>query len=221
MPIEPEPPDFVFLDDRRLGIELTMFHLPPKAGAAPYHEWQSLKDRIVAQAERLHSEAGGPALYVNVIFHERQRLRKKDIQPFARELANALLAYSVPERFHPTGIRIPWRCRPKWAAGILIHGSVDGIDKLWHADEGGWVTQITSAHISEVVRNKASREPLARTRCDELWLVIVNDNFGHAAQAEISDEARSATYNGPFKRLLWLLPYVPRAIDLELTRPAA
>lgn len=130
IPIEPEPPDFVFLGGRRLGIELTMFHLPPKPGAAPHHEWQNLKDRIVAQAERLHSEAGRPELYVNVIFHERQRLRKKDIQPFARELANALLAYPVPERFHPTGIKIPWGCRPTWTTGIFMHGSVDGIDKL-------------------------------------------------------------------------------------------
>src|SRR5207237_1077268 len=76
-PVEPEPPDFVFVNDgHRLGIELTTFHLPPQPSEPPHQEWQSLKNQIVVQAERLHSEAGGLPLYVGIIFHERQRLRK-------------------------------------------------------------------------------------------------------------------------------------------------
>lgn len=221
-PLEPEPPDFVFVNlGHRLGIELTTFHLPPKPGEPPHQEWQSLKDQIVVQAERLHAEAGGLPLYVDVIFHERQRLRKKDIQPFARELAAVLLAYPVPHHFSEPAIAIPWGHKPKWTAGIQVHGSVNGVDKLWEADAGGWVAEITSEHISEVVRVKASRERLARIQCDELWLVIVNDNFSRAAQAEISTEALSALYEGPFDRLVWLLPHVPRAIDLQLTQRAA
>ena len=155
---------------------------------------------------------------MDVFFHEHQRLRKKDIQPFARELADALLAYPVPQHFNEPAIMIPWGRRPEWSAGIQVHGSINGVDKLWDADAGGWVAEITSEHISEVVRGKASREPLARTQCDELWLVIVNDNFSQAAQAEISTEALSASYEGPFDRLVWLLPHVPRAIDLQLAQ---
>ena len=219
--LEPEPPDFVFINDGyRLGIELTNFHLPPKPGESPHQEWQSLKEQIVVQAERLHAESGGLPLYVEVIFHERRRLRKKDIQPFARELADAILSYPIPEHFRESAITIPWGHRPGWTAGIQVHGSVNGVDKLWDADAGGWVAEITSEHILEVIRSKARREPLARTQCDELWLVIVNDNFSRAAQAEISIEALSASYEGPFERLIWLLPHVPRAIDLQLAQPA-
>jgi len=217
-PSEPEPPDFMF--NNRLGIEMTNFYLPPKLGKPPHQEWQSLKNRIVTEAERLHAEAGGRALYVHVIFHERERLKKNDIRSYAKELANAILAYPVPQRYTEPSVKIPWEHKPKWAGNILVQGSIDGCDKLWQADAGGWVAEITNEHISDVIRRKSYRAPLARTECDKLWLVIVNDNFSLAAQAEISADALIASYEGPFDRIIWFLPHVPRAIDLRLTKPA-
>jgi hypothetical protein len=105
---------------------------------------------------------------------------------------------------------------------MLIFPSIDGKDQLWHADAGGWVAQISAEQIASVVQAKARRAPLARTRCDRLWLVVVNDAFSRAAPAEISAEARAASYEGPFDRLIWLLPgHPPRAIDLRLEAPAS
>jgi hypothetical protein len=220
--LEPEPPDFVFVTDRhRLGIELTTFYLPPSSGEPPQQEKQSLKNQIVREAERIHTSEGGLPLYVQVIFTGHERIRKKDVQVFARELADAVLNCSAPRNFSEPALKIPWDQLPEWAAAIQVHGSINGVDKLWHADAGGWVAEITSEHVSEIVKAKTRREPLARTRCDELWLVIVNDNFSNAAQAEISAEALNAAYCGPFDRLVWLIPQVPQAIELRLTQPAA
>jgi len=219
--LEPEPPDFVFVTEKhRLGIELTTFYLPPNPGEQPHQEWQSLKDQIVSQAERIHASKGGLPLYVDVVFTGHDRIRKKDIQGFARELADAVLNCPAPRHFSEPALRITWDRLPNWAAVIQVQGSIDGIEKLWHADAGGWVAEVTSQHVSEIVKAKAQREPRARTQCDELWLVIVNDNFSKAAQAEISAEAISATYDGPFNRLFWLIPQIPLAIELSLaSRP--
>ena len=216
-PLEPEPPDFVFVqDDHRLGVELTTFHLPPPPGKQPHQEWQSLKNQIVAGAERLHAEAGGPPLYVGVIFQERERLRKKDVRPMAQELAEVILTAEVPQHISEPCVVLRFGEKPKWSGGIQIHGSVNGVDRLWHADAGGWVGQITSEQVANVVQAKAAHAQLARQECNELWLVIVNDNFSQAAQAEISEDAMRAEYEGPFERLIWLLPHVPRAIELRL-----
>ena len=97
-----ECPDFLLISDgHRLGIELTEFHLSPPPGE-PYHqEQQSLEDRTVEIAERLHHEAGGPALYVDVIFHDYPPLTKKDTQPSARAIADAVLNHRVPSSFEP------------------------------------------------------------------------------------------------------------------------
>ena len=214
---EHESPDFLVVSkEHRLGIELTTFHLPPAPGKRPHQEQQSLKDRIVKIAERLHHEAGGPALYVSIFFHEHRSLTKKDTQPLARAIAGAVLNHRLPSSFKEPAVEIPWGQRPERINGILVHGSVDGVDKLWAADAGGWVAQIAKEHVAQVVQAKALRAPLARSRCDELWLVITNDDFSRAAPAEISNEALGATYEAPFDRLIWLLPHEPRAIDLCL-----
>ena len=221
-PVEPEPPDFVFIKDgHRLGIELTTFYLPPEPSKRPHQEQQALKERIVSEAETLHAQAGGPPLYVQIIFNRQKELQKRDIKPFSRELADSILACPVPQHITDPDVKLPWEHKPKWAGIIRVTGSVDGMDKLWQADAGGGVAEISSEHISNVVRSKSNCEPLARIQCDELWLVIVNDNFSRAAQAEITAEALNAMYVGPFDRLIWLLPHVPRGLNLWIKQSAS
>ena len=218
-PSEPEPPDFLLQDQRdRLGIELTSFHLPAEPGQRPHQERQSLKDQIVARAQRLHEEAGGPALYVGVYFNAYKPIAKRDIQPLAHAIAQSVLRAPMPRSMNEP-VELPWGSRPEATSGIQIHPSVDGKDKLWHADAGGWVADITSAHIAAVLSSKARRALLARARCDRLWLVIVHDLFSRAAPAEITLEALAAEYEAPFDRVLWFTPTSPSGpIDLKLRR---
>ena len=48
------------------------------------------------------------------------------------------------------------------------------------------------------------------------WLVIVSDVVSKAAPAQITSEAISAKYRGPFDRVYWLMPNIPEAISLHL-----
>jgi hypothetical protein len=217
-----ESPDFLFVTNgHRLGIEMTEFHLPPAAGKRQHRAHRSNGDLIVRIADRRHHEAGGPPLYVSVVFREHPALTRKDTEPLGRDLADAVLKYRVPRAFNEPAVEIPWENLPERIASIRVRASIDGVDKLWHADAFGWVAQINSQHVAERVRKKALKEPCARSKCDELWLVIANDPFSGAAPAEISDEALGASYEAPFDRLIWLLPHAPRAIDLRRRPPAA
>ena len=167
-------------------------------------------------AEHLYHQAGGPALYVSVSFDDDLLLTKKSTEPLARGIADAVLRCCVPKAPEQPVIEIPREYRPKGISHILLGGSVDGVDRLWDCDAGGWVAPISSEDVAEVIRAKALREPLARSRCDELWLVIVSDEFSRAAPAEISPEALAASYPAPFDTIIWLLPHEPRAIGLSL-----
>ena len=55
----------------------------------------------------------------------------------------------------------------------------------------------------------------ARQRCDELWPVIVNDVFSHAAQAELDSATAVYWFERPFHRLLWLIPHIPQVVTLK------
>jgi hypothetical protein len=136
VPEEPEPPDFLFrTGNGSLGIEFTLFHLSPAPGQRPHQERQSLKDRIVSLAQRLHQEAGGPALYVGVYFNENYAIDKKDTARLAREIAGSVLRAPTPPSIQEP-VDIPWGQRPEETIRIHLMESVDGKDKLWHADAG-------------------------------------------------------------------------------------
>lgn len=221
-PEEMEPPDFVFADvGRRVGVELTLFHLPPRAGQRPHQEQQSLKDHIVVLAERVHAEAGGPALYVGVHFNPQIVLTKRDFEPLSRAIAHSVLEAPFPQSMSGP-VEIPWGRRPAQTLGIQIHPSVDGRDKLWHADAGGWVAPIEPTHIADVLSAKERTVHSARSKCDELWLVIVHDVFSRAAPSELTSAAAASEYRAPFDRLIWLDPHHPaRSFDLKLAPEAA
>src|SRR5512143_3424531 len=80
-----ESPDFIIRDEAgATGIELTVFHLPPARGKRPHQELQTLKDRIVSIGSKLHTDAGGPGLYVSVFFNDPTRLSKRNANEIGR-----------------------------------------------------------------------------------------------------------------------------------------
>src|SRR5437899_4086445 len=74
-----ESPDFLIFANETLGVEFTEFHLPAGAGERPYQEVQSLQEQVIRNAEDVHASAGGPALYVHVIFGRHGRLAKRTV----------------------------------------------------------------------------------------------------------------------------------------------
>ena len=220
---EHESPDFLVSgEDRRLGIEMTVFHLPPRSGQRPHQEQQSLKDRIVERAMRLHLDAGGPGLYVEVFFYE-SPLTKSVVEPTARAIAEAILHCDAPLQCEESMIMVavPRRFLPRSVCSVLVQASVDGEERIWDADAGGWVTPVTSDLVDEVIKRKGGMAHRARPICDELWLVIVNDVFSTAAPVDLADEAVHHVYEHPFDRLFWLLPHERRALELLGGSPVA
>jgi hypothetical protein len=217
-PLEPDPPDFL-LDPtgKRLGIEMTVFYYPPVPGKPPQQEVQSLRDRIMALAERSYSGSGGPALYVNAVFNDQFRLRKAEMSRVADALVTAISAIDVPPSIEDGRRTVPVYLLPREIPHVSILGSVDGIDRLWQAGSGGWVAPITPEHVQREVERKAS---IIRNvgGCAELWLVIVHDPFSGAAAAELTTAAQYHVYSTQFDRLLWLEPHAPRAIELRHRR---
>lgn len=212
-----ETPDFIFNGpNHRLGVEITTFHLPPTAGQRPHQEQQSLKNQIVERAQKLHHTAGGPALRITVFFRLNPPLRKTKVAPLAKAIAKCVLAIDVPRSFTDPEVTIPWDELPTEIVDVHIQGSIDGKALLWQSDAGGFVAQVAPEEVAAEVDAKAKTLTQARLKCDELWLVIVNDEFSNAAPADISESACKATYTCPCDRLIWLLPHKSRIIDLQL-----
>jgi hypothetical protein len=210
-----ETPDaLVQSSSSTIGIEVTVFHLVEGDGSKrPHQEQQALKDRIVERAWSRHVQDGGPALYVAVHFN-RSPLDKATVASVADAIV-AAIARLGKEPSADDELTVPWRDLPPEVAFISVHRSINGQDQLWHADAGGWVAEASWTDVQRVVTQKARMELKARQKCSELWLVIVNDQFSRAAQAELGPEAAIAQYAHSFDRLIWLVPHIPKAVVLS------
>lgn len=213
-PVERERPDFVLgAAPRRLGIELTELHPAPQLGERPFQEVQSLKERVVREAERLFHQAGGKALYVTVIFGRHGRLDKNSVNRIARELANALLSVQLPTMISEGSVDIPRDILPREIGHAHVFGSVDGEDRLWSSDHGGWIRKLEIADVQRELDRKSGMAAEARTHCDELWLVVVH-SIMRGAPSEVTPRALDASFNSVFDRVVWLEPEGPRAREL-------
>lgn len=75
-----------------------------------------------------------------------------------------MICYGTPRTLLPAEI-----------ARVSVHGSVDGVDRLWQCGYGSWVAPVTVSHIQNEIGRKQQKERLARRECDRLWLMIVQD----------------------------------------------
>ena len=182
-----ESPDFLIFANETFGVEFTEFHLPAGADERPYQEVQSLQEQVVDIAENAHTSAGGPALYVHVIFGRHGRLAKRTLRQIGEKLAHALFSFPVPRSIHDGGVDISRTLLPPEIARVRVHGSVDGVDRLWQCGYGSWVAPVTVSHIQKEIDRKWRKVPLTRRRCDRLWLVIVQDIATEAHACELSD----------------------------------
>lgn len=213
--VEPcESPDFILnIGGRRVGIEITEYFHPPDGGDRPHQEVQSLKEQVMQLAEQLHAQAGGPALYVTAHFGIHGRIAKSTIRPIAESLAAAVLSQEAPPSVGAEPVRVPHHMLPREIVQAMLFCSVDGEDKLWSPDNGGWVAEITPAHVQQLIERKSRMVANARPKCDELWLLVAQNDWD-GAPCELNEEAAAASYSFPFDRVMWLWPNGPRARDL-------
>jgi hypothetical protein len=205
-----ERPDFiVHTEAKTVGIEVTTFDLPPVTGHRPRSEVQSLKRRVVDLARRKHEDAGGPALYVSVRFHHEPNVTKANTHTRADELLRAVQEIQLPRSVEEGHIAMEWPFLPEGISRISVLASVDGKDSLWHASAVGWVIQLQPADIQRVIDKKKKMFAAARAKCDELWLVIVND-MSQTEPVELSDPVANAVATQPFDRVFWFEPHLQK-----------
>jgi hypothetical protein len=166
----------------------------------------------------MHMKAGGPALYVTVFYRTPLSIRKREVFGMAKALSTAVLETPVPTSISEPAAYVSRTPLPRDITSIKISGSIDGRDRLWYADCGGWIASVEPHHVSEVIARKSLMFSNARPKCDELWLLIVNDEFSRAAPASLTQDAAQHRYPSIFDRLLWLEPHSPKVVEFEIAR---
>jgi hypothetical protein len=166
---ESESPDFLIFANKTFGVEFTEFYLPAGAGERPYQEVQSLQEQVVDIAENAYASAGGPALYVHVIFGRHGRLTKGTVRQIGETLADVLLSFPVPRSIKEGGGDISRTLLPAEIAQVRVHGSVDGVDRLWQCGYGSWVAPVTMSHKTKSTGSSERSPSLEKSATGSGW----------------------------------------------------
>jgi hypothetical protein len=225
--VEPsESPDFLV---RRgcdiVGIEVTHFSSETWESNNRSQVQQSLRRRMLSEAERQYSLLGGPSLEVHVTFSTDHPLVRNRIN----EVAD-YLAWFVQTSYPKLGMgytRSPWRTDlqndgfPKEVAAISALPARSGADGDWLSSQPIWFAHVDIEAVQRVVARKESRVETYLKQCSEAWLLIV---FPHLdAEIELRFPAELSPLPKPtkFARVFCVDPLRERSVEAPAASPAA
>jgi len=221
VPEEPEPPDFAFeAGASLLGLEVTEYHNPRRAGRRPLQEQDSLRRRAIEIASETFRASDARTLEVSVLFRPASEFSKADVSRIASALAAAVAASS-------TSLWVQVRL-DGWPAKLPDPISTVFITEVPQDAPGRWkhvfassVHSVTPEDIYREIRRKEAAIGGYPPIIAESWLLIVQDYQSRAHAAELTAEATSHVYETAFARVLFLNVFQNHVAELPVRRPGA
>jgi hypothetical protein len=216
-----DKPDLVIhTATHRIGIEHTqVFRLQDTLGRLFPKEAESLEKRSVEGAQQLFQERGGPALFVYVYFNDLP-IRKADVPRIAEGLAAvvARIAPVVP------GVSVEVE---SWSYNRTAPGAIPeqveelyiirptrlDAESLWGVARAGTVPDLTRDRIQRVIDVKGAKLAEYRSRCEEVWLLLVVDGFSPATDLRLP-EGFDETFTFLFHRVFYFHNFSLKVVEL-------
>lgn len=199
-----EQPDFIFAPHRsQVGIEVTELIRRTTGERRPLQEQEALKERLSAEASRVHRERGLPALHVSVHIHPRQPLNKCDVRPLAKKLVDFVASIDIaPDSVvrHPTPADFQSRL-PKPVLSLTVANVASLTRAHWTVPTAAWIPTLDAEQVQATIdrQSKSSRKHLsAGYSC---WLLMVIGGPGLASSYTVPEPVLSHTYKSSFEQV--------------------
>lgn len=222
-----DKPDLVIhTATHRIGVEHTqVLRLEGPRGKPFPKEAESLEQRSVERAQQLFEERGGPALFVYVYFND-QPIRKADVAGIAERLA------AVVPRIAPVDPGA-WTEVESWSYNRTAPGALPeqveelyvirpprpDAESLWGVGRAGTVPDLTRERIQEAIDEKGAKLAEYRSRCDEVWLLLVAHGFSPATDLRLP-EGFAETFTFGFDRVFYFHNFSLKVVELSRAGPA-
>lgn len=220
--IEPtERPDFVVhASTGLLGIEHTEVFQPGLPHGGSIQAQESLRKRVVSRAKDFYTRSCSLLLHVYVFFNRGIEIKKQDTANMAKVLAQ-LVGEASPGigkivKLEPTWET--WKNFPEEIAYILIHRDKRYKGSDWIAVSAGFVPSIAPEDIQARIEAKESKLDDYKTRCSEVWLVIVADEFQVSSTVNLARPVMEHGYATEFDRVFFFCNYERKFFEFKLIK---
>ena len=214
-----EKPDFiVHTRDRLVGIEHTEVFQPGPSHGGSLQAQDSLMQRIVGQARDLYMQAGGQSLHVQILFNPGVEIRKQDTAAIAETVAQLVEQASVePGDYAELKPSLEtYASFPREVAFIRIYCHPGGRKHHWYCPSIGFIPAITQEDIQGTIEGKERKLDSYTTKCSEVWLLIVANEFRVPSTVDLTQPAMEHCYQTQFDRVFFFWNFDRRFIELRL-----
>lgn len=215
-----EKPDFVVHTRTKLvGIEHTEIFQPSAPNGKSLQARDSLAQKVVEQASSFYLENNDRPLLVQVMFRPKVNINARDTR-----IAKAIVRLVVETDIQP-GISLTLkRSRenleyfPGEIVMIHVYRHPNGIENKWRASSSGYIPEITPEQLQEEIDRKEEKLSSYRSRCPEVWLLIVADDRRHPSIVDLASQSISHHYRTHFDRVFFFWNSSRRFVELQLSR---
>ena len=207
-----EQPDFlVGGKDTTVGIELTRFFVEHRSDERPRQEQESLRSRVLEEADRIHAAQDPRYVHVNVLFSLDSNLHKSDVVPIGAAIAHAVVNAPVDiGAFVTVDSRLP-----EGVNSMMIARSNKLTQSSWHFDDVGFTPEVTSSELQRIIRSKDDNLSQYRQQAPSHWLLIIVDGSGLSSTADFPEKVLHYGYESSFDRAYLFFNAQSSSIELQ------
>lgn len=212
-----EEPDFLIKGTTTtIGIELTELHHAPSPGIHPLQAVESMRRRVVQQAEKIYEAKDGPPIRCTVHMHG-PLIKKDEIGLIASAIAD-LAIQNIPSsnssiELDDFSVQATLDSR---VSAVSIHRMDCITEPFFSAPGSTWLPSISAQDIARALSPKEMRYSTYRAKCDAVWLVIVTDYSTMATWFDFPQDAAPLAISTAFDRVYLLGGFGRKVLPLPI-----
>ncbi len=216
---EAEQPDFlVHAGESILGIEHTEIFQPGPSDGTSLQAQDILGQRVVSKAKELYLQSNGQPLRVQVFFNEKVNISKKDIDRLAKVVLNLVettpIVLGEPITLRRTKENAGYFPREVVMVHIYAHSNMN--ENSWRSSSAGRIPKLTPEYLQDKINHKELKLDHYKIKCEEIWLLIVADDFRIPSTVDLSELVLTHHYITRFNRVFFFWNSTRRYVELQV-----
>jgi hypothetical protein len=99
---------------------------------------------------------------------------------------------------------------------MMLHVCIQHKENKWRSSSSGWIPEIAPEYLQERIDQKELKLETYKSKCSELWLLIVADNLRIPSSVDLSDIAINHRYSTGFNRIFFFWNSSRSYVELKL-----
>jgi hypothetical protein len=214
--IKSEKPDFLIPDSAKiLGIEHTVIYEVKNAYGVIPKEQDSLKNAILHSAQEIYKAKYKDPLLISVLFDEHIKLGKNKVNELGKIIAE-IAANNCKIDFGPMFcINDNNSELPDEIFEIILHKYESTKSVNVDNPKFVWVKTLGANELKNEIFKKEALITEYRKKCDEIWLLMVVDEFDPASIFSVSEDAKNFIYETAFDKIFLFNNYTGEYFELK------